>query len=652
MTMTKHQNPPANELTTLSLKGDRGARLCVIHSVPGSWIESTQTWLYNQVRFLPETVESHVVCPMTQNLDRFGVANLHAEADQHRLRRVVDSLSRQLRLRRHTSLLERVARESGEPGGAKVLHSHFGPTGWESLRVTRKLGLKHVVTFYGLDVNFLPRVGWKNRYQELFEQVDGVLCEGPHMARCISDLGCSPEKVHVHHLGIDVDSITFAPKAWSGDEPLRILIAASFREKKGIPYALEAISRLRRDVDCEVTIIGDASDSNSSRSEKQRILETIDRLELRSCLRMLGFQSYQRLMEEAKHHHVFCSPSVTASNGDTEGGAPVSLLDMKASGLMIVGTNHCDIPEIVRDDETGWLADERDIEGLENCFRRMIDQHQQWNKIARRGRDDIEARFNARVQGERLASIYSNLVEEKKALSDQAGNEDGGAEGTRDVETSSLLIHPMVEKSLVKPVSVRPIRRSLMHRLSERGGRLTRSFVWRRRLQSFGRGSVIARPAWVVGGEAIRIGDEVTIWRHARLEALNTARNVTRIDIGDGTVIQPYVHIGAIESVHIGRGVLMASQVYVTDHDHDFRNLQEPVIENSRVLAAPVSIGDYVWLGERVMVLKGVTIGAHAVIGAGSIVTRDIPVGTIAVGTPARVIRRYDERACEWRSAA
>lgn len=647
MTMTNQQKLPANKMTDSPLR--------VIHSVPGSWLESTQTWLYNQVRFLPETVESHVVCPMTQNLDRFGVPNLHAEADQHRLRRVVDSLSRQLRLRRHTSLLERVARESGEPGkpgGATVLHSHFGPTGWENLRVARKHGLKHVVTFYGLDVNYLPRVGWKNRYRELFEQVDGVLCEGPHMARCIAGLGCEPEKVHVHHLGIDVDSIEFAPKAWREDEPLRILIAASFREKKGIPYALEAIARLRRDVDCEVTIIGDASDSNSSRAEKQRILETIDRLEMRSGLRMLGFQPYERLIEESRHHHVYCSPSVTGSNGDTEGGAPVSLIDMKASGLMIVGTNHCDIPEIVRDGETGWLADERDIEGLENCFRRMIDQRQLWNKIARRGRDDVEARFNARVQGEKLASIYSNLVEEKSVLPVQDDDEANGVEVRRDAETGFGLILPRAGNPLVKPVSIRPIRRSLMRRLGERGCRLARAFVWRRRLQSFGRGSVIARPAWVVGGEAIRIGDEAVIWRHARLEALNAARNVTRIEIGDGTVIQPCVHIGAIESVRIGRGVLMASQVYITDHDHDFRNLQEPVIENSRVLAAPVSIGDYVWLGERVMVLKGVTIGARAVIGAGSIVTRDIPAGTIAVGTPARVIRRFDETACEWRAAA
>ena len=111
MTMTNHQSTPSNDLTKLFLNGDHGKQLRVIHSVPGSWLESTQTWLYNQVHFLPEAVESHVVCPMIQNPDHFGVPNIHAEADMQWIRRFVDKTSRKLRFRRHTGLLERIARE-------------------------------------------------------------------------------------------------------------------------------------------------------------------------------------------------------------------------------------------------------------------------------------------------------------------------------------------------------------------------------------------------------------------------------------------------------------------------------------------------------------------------------------------------------------
>ena len=148
---------------------------------------------------------------------------------------------------------------------------------------------------------------------------------------------------------------------------------------------------------------------------------------------------------------------------------------------------------------------------------------------------------------------------------------------------------------------------------------------WRARLGSFGRASEIARPSWILGGESIAMGEKVRIWRYSRIEALNPERGVIRIEIGDGTVIQPFVHIGAIDSVKIGKGVLMASSVYITDHDHDYSSPEDPVITNGRVLAAPVRIEDRAWLGERVTVLKGVTIGEGSIIGTASVVTRDVP---------------------------
>jgi acetyltransferase-like isoleucine patch superfamily enzyme len=126
------------------------------------------------------------------------------------------------------------------------------------------------------------------------------------------------------------------------------------------------------------------------------------------------------------------------------------------------------------------------------------------------------------------------------------------------------------------------------------------------------------------------------------------APGVVRISIGDLTTIQPHVHIGAVDSVRIGRGVLMAPFVYISDHDHDWSDPDDPVILNGRVSAAPVEIGDFVWLGERVCVLKGVTVGAHSVIGAGSIVTRDVPPYTVAAGAPARAIRYYDHNQRTW----
>src|SRR5262245_46631204 len=213
--------------------------MVVLHAVPEVWLELTQTWIYNQVAHLPDSVTNHALCESTANLDQFPLANLHQFDREPRLRQVVDRALRKLRLRRHLGHAMRSARAIRPD----VIHSHFGPTGWSMLDVVRSLRPRprHVVTFYGLDVNFLPRQGWRDRYAELFDEIDLVLCEGPHMARCIASLGCAERKIRVHHLGVNIDQIEYRPRKLGRGERLRVLMAAAFREKKGLPYAIEAL---------------------------------------------------------------------------------------------------------------------------------------------------------------------------------------------------------------------------------------------------------------------------------------------------------------------------------------------------------------------------------------------------------------------------
>lgn len=383
------------------------ASISVLHSVPGSWLESTQTWLYEQIRALPGDVHNQIVCPRTQNLDRFWLPNIYDESKQPGWKRAKHRWSGRFGRRRHSQYTLDVAGSSG----ASVLHSHFGYQGWRDLDIAQRLGLKHVVTFYGLDVSYLPRHGWARRYRELFERVHLVLCEGPHMAQSIVDLGCSPKKVLVHHLGVDLEKVTFQPRQWDGTTPLRCLISASFREKKGIPFAIEALGHIGKSHPIEVTIIGDAGASKASRHEKKKIVRAINKWKLDDRVRMLGFQPHEVLLEEAAKHHVFLQPSVTARNGDTEGGAPVCLLEMMASGLICIGSTHCDIPEIIQPGETGFLANERDVNGLVQCLLVVIGARGGgWEAIQQRARSHIKREFDSLKQGQHLASIYRQLI--------------------------------------------------------------------------------------------------------------------------------------------------------------------------------------------------------------------------------------------------
>jgi colanic acid/amylovoran biosynthesis glycosyltransferase len=380
----------------------------VLHSSP-IWLQQTQTWIYNQVAELQRLgVKTHVVCEYVENLEQFRVANIHCFSDEAKRRQLLDKGLRKLRIRRHLNYLVSVGRKVD----AQILHSHFGHVAWANLSAARQLKAKHVVTFYGLDVNMLPTQSptWRQRYNELFEEADLILCEGSHMANCIVLLGCPPKKIKVQHLGVDVENIKFSPRQWGSGEPLKVLIAASFREKKGISYAIEALGLLHKAIPLKLTIIGDAGADPASQREKKAILDALERSGLSEDACLLGYQSHETLFHEAYQHHIFLSPSVTASDGDTEGGAPVALIEMAASGMPIVSTTHCDIPEIVKHGVTGLLAAERDVDALVCHLKWFVENPEKWGDMLEAGRRHVEHEYDLHTQGGRLAIHYSALV--------------------------------------------------------------------------------------------------------------------------------------------------------------------------------------------------------------------------------------------------
>jgi colanic acid/amylovoran biosynthesis glycosyltransferase len=382
--------------------------LVVAHSFP-EWLPLTQTWLHSQVARTPASaVEAHVLCERTANLDQFAVPRLHVLARAGSVARLWDRGLRKIGARRHLGFYVRTARRHG----VRVLHSHFGNVGWADVPVARALGVPHVTTFYGFDVQKLPTSDprWRDRYAELFASTARVLCEGSHMARQVVALGCPADRVRVQHLGVDLDAIAFSERRRAPGEPLRVLVAGTFREKKGIPDALRAVALARREVPVEVTLVGDAGPDAASQQEKARIERVIDADALGPHVRRPGYQSHRALLDLAERHHIFLSPSRTASDGDTEGGSPVTITELSASGMPVVSTRHCDIPEVVRDGESGLLAAEGDVEALARHLLTLAAAPERWGAMGRAGRAHIAAEYDARRQGERLAAVYHEVA--------------------------------------------------------------------------------------------------------------------------------------------------------------------------------------------------------------------------------------------------
>ena len=118
-----------------------------------------------------------------------------------------------------------------------------------------------------------------------------------------------------------------------------------------------------------------------------------------------------------------------------------------------------------------------------------------------------------------------------------------------------------------------------------------------------------------------------------------TAPDSARVRIGEGTFLNIGVMVAAIELVEIGAHCMLANNCFVTDADHRFDDLEQPITWQGFTTKGPTRIGDNTWLGANVVVTSGVTIGERCVIGANSVVTRDVPPFSVAAGAPAKVLR-------------
>lgn len=161
---------------------------------------------------------------------------------------------------------------------------------------------------------------------------------------------------------------------------------------------------------------------------------------------------------------------------------------------------------------------------------------------------------------------------------------------------------------------------------------------------------LIRRPFYLRNRHNFDWGNNLTLGYGCRFDLEGEGKTLR---FGNDCKLNDRVHIVAHESVQIGDDVLMASNIFISDTSHgdyssDSQEGPDIPPDKRLILTKPVVIGNRVWIGEGVCVLPGVTIGAGAVIGSNSVVTHSVPAGAIAVGSPARVVKIWDESKHAW----
>lgn len=167
----------------------------------------------------------------------------------------------------------------------------------------------------------------------------------------------------------------------------------------------------------------------------------------------------------------------------------------------------------------------------------------------------------------------------------------------------------------------------------------------RKKLCKIGKGSYVAELPYIHGYQYIRIGDSFNIGKDIRMEAWDKYEQQVfcpSIIIGNDVTFTGRDYISCIDKVVIGDGCLFGRDVFITDNSHgDLSSEQSKIRPQKRPLSSkgPVIIGKNVWIGRQVTILSGVKVGDNSIIGANSVVNKDVPPNSIVAGCPATIIK-------------
>ena len=365
------------------------------------FVGRTMNWLYDHLRYVPR-YRIAVFADSLENRREFPLLEAwqtdHWSLPRRLWRRVVgDHLAPQdwWRVRRLAP---------------RLLHSHFGYVAAADLRLQKLLDVPWVVSFYGADLYQLcSDAQWRERYRVVFDRATTVLALGPSMAEHLQQLGCPADKVVVHPLGVDVATLPKKERLLRHGDPLKVLCAGTFREKKGLQYAIEAVALARRaGVPVKLALVGDEAGKPGDRETKERLFAELRRHDLEDITSHSTFMTFRDLIEVALDSHVFVAPSVVARDGDAE-GTPFILQQMMATGMPAITTTHSDIPYLFGGDRD-LLSPERDAHAIAE---RLLHYANKPADLVTDGftlGERIRRHFSAHEHARRLAGLYDSIT--------------------------------------------------------------------------------------------------------------------------------------------------------------------------------------------------------------------------------------------------
>lgn len=367
------------------------------------YLEQPETFIWQYIHNFTR-VTPIVIARRTMNLDQFPVTNgviSPTYGPKLSFPWIMDNLHRRIFHDPFGYAASIIKRRN-----VKAIHAHFGPLGFSYLPLSLSLKIPLIINFYGYDLSRNDIIS-ENRtaYAELFEHAARFLVEGPAMRKKLTAIGCPDGKISIQRIAINLENYKFKVRSWDSKRPVRLLFVGRFVEKKGLEFALRALARIKKDFVFRFRIIG-----GGELEEELHLLATS--LGFDKEIEWIGMRTHRNVIEEINYCDILVQPSVTARNGDSEGGAPTIILEAQACGVPVIATTHADIPYITVNSKSALLSPERDVEHLERNIRYLLNTSSVWAEMGTLGRKHVECYHDVKKEVISLEDLYMEAINE------------------------------------------------------------------------------------------------------------------------------------------------------------------------------------------------------------------------------------------------
>lgn len=285
-----------------------------------------------------------------------------------------------------------------------ILLCHFGWNGLKAagLKDTGAIRGKLITAFHGMDISLYLQEAGDHVYDNLFETLDLALPISELWQKRLIKLGCDPQKILVHRMGIDCQKFPFTLRLPHQNNSIRIVTIARLVEKKGVEYGIRAVAKLATLFpNITYQIVGDGV----LRAQLEKLVQELN---VASQVQLLGWKQQTEVKEILDQADIFLAPSVTSKEGDKE-GIPVVLMEAMAMGLPILSTLHSGIPELVENGVSGFLVPERDVDALAQKLQYLIEHPWLWGEMGKAGHKFVHEFYNIYKLNRQLVKIFEQI---------------------------------------------------------------------------------------------------------------------------------------------------------------------------------------------------------------------------------------------------